>query len=63
MVGALVPMPLHHHMDPDSAADLLIWLTSEQNTHCAGQTIYRDGDADVMLRGDDIWSWHDQPTG
>lgn len=59
MVDASVPMPLNYHQPAQSIADLLVWLTSEQNTHLAGQTIYCDGGADATLRGDDIWSWHD----
>ena len=55
MVDAAVPMPLNHHQGPEVIARLLLWLTSEENTHCAGQTIYCDGGADVSLRGDDIW--------
>lgn len=55
-VDAAVPMPLNYHQGPEVIADLLIWLTSEQNTHCAGQTIYCDGGADAVLRGDDVWS-------
>lgn len=58
-VDASVPMPLNYHQPAQSIADLLIWLTSEQNTHLAGQTIYCDGGADATLRGDDIWSWND----
>lgn len=60
LVDASVPMPLNYHQPASSIADLLIWLTSEQNTHMAGQTIYCDGGADATLRGDDIWSWNDQ---
>lgn len=59
MVDAAVPMPLNSHQPPESIANLLVWLTSEQNTHMAGQTIYCDGGADATLRGDDIWSWND----
>lgn len=59
MVDASVPMPLNYHQPARSIADLLIWLTSEQNSHLAGQTIYCDGGADATLRGDDIWSWND----
>lgn len=55
MVDAQVPMPLNYHQDAGVVADLLIWLTSQENSHCAGQTIYCDGGADVMLRGDDVW--------
>ncbi len=58
-VDQAVPMPLNYHQPPESVAALLIWLTSEANTHMAGQTIYCDGGADATLRGDDIWSWND----
>ncbi len=56
-----VPMPLNYHQGPEVIARLLLWLTSEENTHCAGQTIYCDGGADATLRGDDVWSWNDPP--
>ena len=59
MVDAVVPMPLNSHQGPESIANLLIWLTSVENTHCCGQTIYCDGGADAVLRGDDIWSWNE----
>lgn len=59
MVDAAVPMPLNYHQPPESIANLLIWLTSAENTHLAGQVIYDDGGADATLRGDDIWSWAD----
>lgn len=59
MVDKHVPMPLNSHQPPESIAHLLIWLTSPENTHMAGQTIYSDGGADASLRGDDIWSWND----
>ncbi|UNK71473.1 SDR family oxidoreductase [Microbacterium sp. H1-D42] len=59
MVDAAVPMPLNYHQPPESIAHLLIWLTSVENTHMAGQIIYDDGGADATLRGDDIWSWND----
>ena len=59
MVDKHVPMPLNSHQSPESIATLLIWLTSEENTHMAGQTIYCDGGADATLRGDDILSWND----
>lgn len=58
-VDAAVPMPLNYHQPAESIASLLLWLTSEANTHMAGQTIYCDGGADAVLRGDDIWSWND----
>ncbi|MCW2288646.1 SDR family oxidoreductase [Leucobacter luti] len=59
LVDSVVPMPLNSHQAPESIANLLIWLTSVENTHCCGQTIYCDGGADVVLRGDDIWSWNE----
>jgi NAD(P)-dependent dehydrogenase (short-subunit alcohol dehydrogenase family) len=50
-----VPMPCNYYLEPENAAYLLIWLTSEENTHVTGQTIYIDGGSDVVLRGDNIW--------
>ena len=49
-------MPLNYHSDAVVIARALAWLTSEENTHMTGQTIYVDGGADSTLRGDDIWS-------
>lgn len=60
LVDTMVPMPLNYHQSPESIANLLIWLTSEENTHCCGQTIYCDGGADAVLRGDDIWTWNEE---
>ncbi|MBM7829300.1 NAD(P)-dependent dehydrogenase (short-subunit alcohol dehydrogenase family) [Agromyces cerinus] len=59
MVDAAVPMPLNGHSDALVIAKLLAWLTSEENSHVTGQTIYIDGGADATLRGDDIWTWAD----
>ncbi|GAB2507881.1 SDR family oxidoreductase [Paramicrobacterium agarici] len=56
MVDANVPMPLNGHSEPVVIARLLAWLTSDENSHVTGQTIYIDGGADASLRGDDIWS-------
>lgn len=55
MVDASVPMPLNYHQSAESVAQLMAWLTSEENTHTTGQTIYIDGGADATLRGDNIW--------
>ena len=55
-IDALVPMPLNHYLKAIQVAYLLAWLTSEENTHTTGQTIYIDGGSDVAIRGDDIWS-------
>lgn len=51
----VVPMPLNGIMEPEAVASLLIWLTSEANTHTTGQTIYIDGGSDASLRGDNVW--------
>lgn len=58
-VDAMVPMPLNGHLTAEKVAELLIWLASEANTHLCGQTIYIDGGSDVVMRGEDIWSWND----
>lgn len=51
----MVPMPLNYYMEPETVASLLMWLTSEENTHVTGQTIYIDGGSDAVLRGDNVW--------
>jgi len=51
----MVPMPLHGFMEPETVAALLIWLTSVENSHTTGQTIYIDGGSDAALRGENIW--------
>lgn len=56
MVDSAVPMPLNGHSEPIVIARLLAWLTSEENSHVTGQTIYVDGGADATLRGDNIWA-------
>ncbi|WP_374929699.1 SDR family oxidoreductase [Kytococcus sedentarius] len=63
LVDAVVPMPLNSHQQAESIATLCVWLASAENSHCAGQTIYCDGGADVVLRGEDAWSWADQAVG
>jgi NAD(P)-dependent dehydrogenase (short-subunit alcohol dehydrogenase family) len=55
-LAKIVPMPLHGFLEPEGVASLLIWLTSPENTHTTGQTIYIDGGSDAVLRGEDIWS-------
>jgi NAD(P)-dependent dehydrogenase (short-subunit alcohol dehydrogenase family) len=49
------PMPLSGPYEPIAAAELLAWLSSEANGNVTGQTIFIDGGADVVLRGDGIW--------
>lgn len=56
MVDSHVPMPLNYHSEAVVISRLLAWLTSEENTHTTGQTIYTDGGADASLRGDNIWN-------
>jgi NAD(P)-dependent dehydrogenase (short-subunit alcohol dehydrogenase family) len=57
-LSALVPMPLNGFMEPETVASLLIWLTSVENSHVTGQTIYIDGGFERIVRGEDIWAWH-----
>ena len=54
-IDSSVPMPLNHYLKPRQVAYLLAWLTSEENTHTTGQTIYIDGGSDAVLRGENIW--------
>lgn len=56
MLERMLPMPLNGHMPPEAVASLLDWLTSAENTHTTGQTIYIDGGSEALQRGDDIWS-------
>jgi NAD(P)-dependent dehydrogenase (short-subunit alcohol dehydrogenase family) len=49
------PKPLGGPFEPLAAAQLLAWLASEENGHMTGQTIFIDGGADVVLRGDSTW--------
>jgi NAD(P)-dependent dehydrogenase (short-subunit alcohol dehydrogenase family) len=54
-IDAQVPMPLNYYLEPENAAHLLIWLTSVENTHVTGQTIYIDGGSDAAIRGENVW--------
>jgi NAD(P)-dependent dehydrogenase (short-subunit alcohol dehydrogenase family) len=54
-IDTQVPMPLNYYLEPEQVAPLLIWLTSVENTHVTGQTIYIDGGSDAALRGDNVW--------
>ena len=54
-LAKVVPMPLHGYLEPETVADLIIWLSSEANSHVTGQTVYIDGGSDAILRGDEIW--------
>jgi NAD(P)-dependent dehydrogenase (short-subunit alcohol dehydrogenase family) len=55
-ISSMVPMPLNGFMEAEVVASLLIWLTSTENTHTTGQTIYIDGGSDAVLRGENIWN-------
>ena len=54
-ISAGTPMPLGGPFEPLATAQLLAWLASEENGHMTGQTIFIDGGADVVLRGDSTW--------
>lgn len=51
-----VPMPLNGYLEAEDIAEVIYWLAGLSNTHMTGQTIYVDGGADAVLRGDDIWN-------
>ncbi|MCX4149715.1 SDR family oxidoreductase [Paraburkholderia madseniana] len=54
-VSAGTPMPLGGPYEPVAAAEFLAWLASEKNGHMTGQTIFIDGGADAVIRGDSVW--------
>src|ERR1700738_2463408 len=54
-VSAGTPMPLGGPYEPAAAAEFLGWLASGKNGHMTGQTIFIDGGADVVIRGDSVW--------
>ena len=54
-VDTMIPMPLNYHLQARQVAYLLAWLTSEENTHATGQTIYIDGGSDASIRGENIF--------
>lgn len=49
------PMPMGGPFEPLAAARLLAWLSGEENAHMTGQTIFIDGGAGVVIRGDATW--------
>ncbi len=53
-LAAQIPMPLNGFAPPEAIAEVLAFLVSEGNSHMTGQTIYVDGGAEALLRGDDI---------
>lgn len=44
-----VPMPLNGYAPPEAIASALLWLISPENSHMAGQTVFVDGGAQVLL--------------
>lgn len=54
-LAEMVPMPLNGFFEPRDAAELLVWLASEENAHLCGQVIYIDGGSDAVIRGDSVW--------
>ena len=51
----MVPMPLNGIADPSVVANLLVYLTSVENSHLCGQVVFVDGGSDVVIRGDSTW--------
>jgi enoyl-[acyl-carrier-protein] reductase (NADH) len=45
-------MPLSGPYEPIAAAELLAYLAGEKNGNITGQTIFIDGGAEVVIRGD-----------
>jgi NAD(P)-dependent dehydrogenase (short-subunit alcohol dehydrogenase family) len=54
-LGERVPMPLNGFFEPQAVAELLAWLSGEQNAHLCGQVIYIDGGSDAVIRGDSVF--------
>lgn len=54
-IRAGTPMPLTEPFPAERVAELLAFLTSEQNGQITGQTIFIDGGADAIIRGDSTW--------
>ena len=50
-----VPMPLNGYAPAAAPANLLVWLTSAENTHLCGQIIFVDGGAEALIRGERAW--------
>lgn len=55
LLEKMVPMPLNGYMPAEACADLLVWLSSVENTHLCGQVIFIDGGSDVVMRGELAW--------
>ncbi|HKY13281.1 MAG TPA: SDR family oxidoreductase [Microthrixaceae bacterium] len=52
---AAVPMPFQGVLAPEALAHHLVALTDPELRGMTGQTIFVDGGADCLRRGDDVW--------
>jgi NAD(P)-dependent dehydrogenase (short-subunit alcohol dehydrogenase family) len=50
-----VPMPIGRDGRPEEIAELLLWLTSPENSMMVGQILFIDGGAEATVRGDTLW--------
>ena len=50
-----VPMPIGRDGRPEEIAELLLWLTSPENSLMVGQILFIDGGAEATVRGDTLW--------
>lgn len=53
---ATVPMPFGGVADPGAVADVLAFLAGPALAAVTGQTLFIDGGAECVRRGDDIWT-------
>ncbi len=51
----MVPMPLNGIAEPAVVANLIVYLSSVENSHLCGQVVFVDGGSDVVIRGDSTW--------
>lgn len=51
----MVPMPLNGVAEPAVVANLIVYLSSFENSHLCGQVVFVDGGSDVVIRGDSTW--------
>jgi NAD(P)-dependent dehydrogenase (short-subunit alcohol dehydrogenase family) len=54
-IKAGTPMPLTPPFAPEHIAELLAFLAGASNGQITGQTIFIDGGADAVIRGDSTW--------
>lgn len=55
ILAQAVPMPLTGYMRAEACAELLVFLSSEANTHLCGQIVFIDGGSDALIRGELAW--------